>query len=163
MPVELPEDKNPYAGRSPFDILGVPPTASAAEIRDACAERKEEINYNPNYDDKTRLAKRKEVEEANNMVREAKRRVAIEVFVFDKGVGQNECREAAQTHKTLSFEFDTVLKGTDEIFPSSPDIRGAETLFRDVTFQRSVRLKTEGHQFEADPRAEALASISFDQ
>ena len=69
----------------------------------------------------------------------------------------------AEKHKTVVFDFDQVLHRVEDIVPTKPDVEGAKQKFKPVTFEHSVRLKTEGHRFALDPKQEALDAITFER
>jgi DnaJ-class molecular chaperone len=162
MSMTLPPEKNPYSGRTPFDVLGVSSTATAAEIRDAHEERIEETN-DAGYEDSVRLAKLRELKEAYTSLSEYKARVGVEIFFYDKTVGSEECQKTAQRLKSFSFDFNRILQRVEDIIPCSPEVQGAEKQFENVSLQQSTRLETEGHGFAIDPRTEALQSVTFER
>jgi len=158
--MKLPEDKNPYSARSPFDLLGVSPSATAVEIRNAMDERIDEI---AGLDDDVRLAKREEIKAAYRAVRNARARAEVEMFFYDSTVGEEDCRRSAEEYKTVSFEFGRILEHAEDILPTSPDVQGARERFTEVTFQRSVQIETEGDLLRIDLKEDALASIVFER
>lgn len=163
MAVRLPEEKNPYGGRTPFDVLGVPPTADARQIVVARDERLDDINnHHPPYADDERLELIKEVKEAYRAVGDARARAEVEMFFYDSSVGEEGCRRQAERHTDLAFDFSRILERAEDILPAEPDIQRATDDFRDVPLGSGLRLRTEGTSFERDPRREALDAIRFE-
>jgi len=160
MAVRLPEEENPYSQRTPFDVLGVSPSATARELREAQVEKLEEINY-ADYDDQTRIAKRDEINQAYSVLRDVRSRMSVVIFRFDRTVGQAESRSAAEKHKTLRFEFGRILQSTDKVFPVSPEL--AKPTYKRVVMKRSVRYRKNVVLTTVDPKTQALASITFDR
>ena len=160
MAVKLSEEENPYSRRTPFDVLGVSPSATARDLREAQVEKLEEINY-ADYDDQTRIAKRDEINEAYSVLRDVRSRMSVVIFRFDQTVGKAESRSAAEKHKTLKFEFGRILQGTDKVFPVSPEL--AKPTYKRVALKRSVRYRKDVVPTTVDPKAQALASITFDR
>ena len=163
MSVTLPDDKNPYSGRTPFDTLGVTPSATEEELRDAQNERLDDIDDEHFDDTDKRLALREEVKQAYEMVRTPESRIAVEMFFFDKSVGEEDCRREAQRHQSLSFDFNRVLERVEDIIPTTPNVQGARKQFRATRLEQSVQLATEEPAFAVDPKHEALASITFER
>lgn len=162
MPVTLPPTKNPYSGRTPFDILGVTPSATAREMTEARDERLEDIDFG-DHDDQERIQLKNEVNQAYDQIRNVRARVSLEIFFFDQAVGQEECRRSAEQHQAVTFDFDRVLKGVEAIMPTAPDVQGAGKQFRDVPLEQSVRLQSAGDEFAPDPTREALKTIAFER
>jgi len=163
MAVTLPDDKNPYTGRTPFDTLGVSPSASEVELRDARDEKLEEIDDEHFDDNEKRLALSNEVKQAYESVRSPEARMTVEMFFYDPSVGQEGCQQEAQNHQTLSFDFNRVLERVEDIIPDSPSVKAARKHFRPVHLEQSVLLATDVKEFAADPRQEALSSIVFER
>ena len=162
MAKRLDESKNPYGGRTPFEVLGVGVDAGPEQLRNAMEERLEEIDYEKASTEQ-KLAKRKEVEDAYDAVRDAKSRLAVEFFIYDGSVGQNECRQAAQQYQSVEFDYARVLRGAEEILPTSPELDESMAQARDFRLVESVRLAEPGERFRPDPKAEALKLITFER
>lgn len=160
MPVKLSEEQNPYSGRSPFDVLGVSPSATAREVQEAQAEKLEDIDY-AGHDDETRIAKRDEINRAYDILRNARSRAIVEMFVFDNSVGREEGKQAAEKHCKVTFEYSEILKGSNEILPSSPELTDIPQ--EPVEMTHCLRLKMGSEQMTVDPRTEAISSITFDR
>ena len=163
MPVKLPEERNPYSGRTPFDVLGVPLTADAREIVLARDEKLDDINnHQPPYADDERLELIKEVKEAYRAVGDARARAEVEMFFYDSTVGEEGCRRQAERHAELAFDFGRILERAEDILPAEPDMQRARDDFRGVPLDSGLRLRTDGTSFERDPRREALDAIRFE-
>jgi len=160
--VKLPDAKNPYSGRTAFDILGVPPTAGKRELNMARNEKLQELE-DAGHDDNRRIPLRKEIQDAYDAIRDPKLRVGVEIFFYDKTVGREECLSVAERQKKVTFDFGRILQRAEDIIPTHPEVQQAEKAFQPVTLQRSLRLQTEGHGFVIDPRAEAMDSIVFER
>jgi DnaJ-class molecular chaperone len=163
MAIKLPDDENPYSGQSPFEVLGVPRTASATEIRDAYEGRIEEIDDTYAGNDAVRLRRRAEVKAAYDALRDAKERAAVHLFFFDDTVGRAACREAGEKHKTLDYEFTRILQGAEDVLSTTPDVDDVTQQFREVVLQQSTRMKTEGSPFKSDLQADVRESIAFER
>lgn len=163
MAVTLPEETNPYSGRTPFDALGVSPSASEEELRDARDEKLEEIDDEYFDDTDKRVALSNEVKDAYEMVRSPEARMTIEMFFFDQSVGSEGCRREAEKHRSLSFDFGRVLESVEDILPTAPNVHAAQKQFKPVRLEQSMRMETQAAEFATDPKQEALDSISFER
>ena len=160
--VKLPEGKDPFAARSPFDVLGVPPSATGRDLNDAHSEKLDELNYE-DYPDEERIAKREEITRAYDAIRDARGRAGVKLFVFDPTAGQQQTRAEAERNKAVEFDFGRILKGSDAVFPVSPDVPDPRPLYRPAPLDRSARLRVAGDRAAPDPVAEAIDAIRFDQ
>jgi DnaJ-class molecular chaperone len=161
MPVKLPDDKNPYFGRTPFDILGVSPSATSRELLEARDEKLEEVDYQ-HADQGERILARQRITQAYDQLSDARSRVGVEMFVFDNTLGRQEAVREAEKHLADPPDVTGVLQNAEDVFPNSPSVGHAARQGREIVLERSIRLELEEHPFPVDPAEEALKSIKFE-
>ncbi len=160
MYVRLPEEKNPYSKMSPYDVLGVSPSATARELHAARLDKLEDINY-ADYDEKTRITRRNEVEQAYTTLRDVRSRVSVVMFMLDQTVGEEGSRQAAQKHKILEFDFSRILEHSDAMFPVAPKFTVPK--YNDIVLASSRHFEVESALMEIDHQDETLSSITFER
>jgi len=161
MTVIIGQDKSPYRERTPFDVLGIPRSATARQITDAYEERLDDINADVR-DDAERIARIAELDAANDELGEAKRRAVVELFIFDPTLGREECTRNAKKYEQLSFDFDRILERADDMLPSRPDVSDARGDFRPVSLEQALVADAEPYPFAQTPEEESLAALEWD-
>lgn len=122
--IKLPESANPYSGKTPYEYLGIPPTANGRAIRDAFSKREEEILFsNLAESEKNRL--RAESQEKRAQLSDLRSRVAIDIFLPDTELGLDDCRKQAAANEQLQFDFATVFKGSEQVQTPEPELPAA--------------------------------------
>jgi hypothetical protein len=161
MTTRLPEELNPYSEqKNPFYVLGVPPTATARELHAAHVERLADIDFGK-WDDATRIAKREEVNQAYNVLRDVRSRVGVLLFLLDERIGREEVRQMAEKHRNLTFDFGRILRCSDSVFPHKPEPLPASG--KSLTMKCCVQYTIDPASFASDHRAEALASLTLER
>lgn len=163
MPPKLPDEYNPYSDSSPFDVLGVSPSASGRDIVDARDDKLEDIEFDFKDDPEERLNEAKKVKAAYDVISDPRSRFGLEMFRFDPSVGQSDCREAADRRVGTEIDVSGVFEDAEDIFRDDPIVGQPKKQFRKVKFEHSVRLETAKHPFEVNPAGEAMQSIRFDR
>lgn len=100
---------NPYAEQSPYEILGVSPQATAAEIRDRHTELKRQIQESG--DSPGERAKRiKDIQDAYDKLRVAGQRVRVDFTILSSDIGLKQCETAAQSVATPNTNVEGLVK-----------------------------------------------------
>jgi len=100
---------NPYGEPSPYDILGVKPDASAAEVRDRYNALQRE-NQESGAAVGERSKRKTELEEAYNRLRVSGQRVKVDFAILDPGIGLKQCELIAQTVATPTTTVEGLVK-----------------------------------------------------
>lgn len=159
----IPEEKSPYSDTSPYKVLGVPATASARELRDARDRRFKEADreFQGEKDQKTRLQRRKAIEDAYAAVRRGKERLSLQVFVLDPSVGKKECSTLAAKHREMSFDYSRVLGHSEQLFRTQPFLPKVDLAAEPAGLKKSLRMCEDNERMAVDPAAAALSEITF--
>lgn len=161
MAIRLPEDKNPYSDATPFEILGVSPSASTREILEVRDEKLEDLDYS--FEGEQRIIERQKIMAAYDQLSDSRSRVSVEMFFFDSMVGHKEVTDAASEHTKATPDVGAVLECDENLFLTSPAVDHAASQSRKVRLKRSIQLEAKQHPFPIEPTREALESISFEQ
>lgn len=163
MGVKLPAGKNPYSEDSPFSILGVDHTATSEKLRQIYDDLLEDVNYREFPDEASRLEERKKIKDAYEAVKKPADRAKLSMLIFDSTVGKAQCRILAENRQTVTFDYNRILEGTDEIVPGSPDLKDVDRFYREPSLSLSTRVKTEGHDLTSDAEKEMMKFITFER
>jgi len=106
---ELPREIDPYRQDTPYDILGVKPTASAVEVRNRQTRLKRDIQES-GLPAGERAKQLKELDEAYSQVRVAASRVQVDFFVVDNEVGIGQCRKIAESVGKPETDVDDLIR-----------------------------------------------------
>ena len=106
---QLPEDVDPYNGESPYDILGVKPSATAKEIKNTYARTKRDIQES-GLTPSERAQKLQIIEEAYNQLRVAANRVQVDFFTVDNEIGHRQCRAVAEAFQKPDTDVGDLIK-----------------------------------------------------
>ena len=156
----LPAEKNPYSGTTPFEVLGVSPSATSRDILRARDEKLEEIDYA--FQSEQRIVERTKLMDAYESLSDARTRLAVEFFFFDSTVGQKEVQEASEKLLTTKIDVGGVLQGAKDILPSTPYVGHAKTSGRSIRCRGSLKLNEASVPFSADRAAELQEAITFE-
>jgi curved DNA-binding protein CbpA len=105
----MSDDLDRYQRQSAYDLLGVPPGASAKEIRD----RRNTLKYDlkeATMDASERAKQMQRIEEAYDQVSKAELRLKIDFFLLDPRVFLKQCETIAQDLTKPKTEVDGVIK-----------------------------------------------------
>lgn len=161
MSILLPDKDNPFASKTPFDILGIDRSADAKKLRQALQEKIEDARMDT-HDDDARLRKQEEIKWAYDQLRNPRSRVVLEVFSFDPRAGDQECRRRAEQLRKVDFDYNRVFKGYHELLPCNPEVDASRLQKHDPVLNKSLALRSSETQGALSPREEYQAAIRFE-
>jgi hypothetical protein len=162
MRVRIPEERNPFGRRRPFDVLGVDPAASFADVRGAYEELVAQVD-SAGLQESERTARLAELEAAYEVLREPRSRALVEMSRIDDELGLEACREAARAHADTSLDCDAVLEREEGLPPAEPELSLPEGPSRAASLATRMRLKTEGARFVPDLMRDVIESVTFER
>ena len=163
MSIKIPDAKNPYAGATPFDVLGVSPSDPINKIKKTREKLLKKIKREFGSDIETYQAKKKELDDAWDMLRTAKDRFCVEIFFFDARIGEEECRKQAQRHKDFDFDYDRILHQSGDIFRSRPYLGSTSTSESPLTLGVSLEVRHRAPDDANDLEARSKLFVAFEQ
>lgn len=106
---EILEGLDWYEQPTPYDVLGVPPEAGAAQVRDAYNGLQRDLQETGAAS--SERAKQKErLDTAYNLLRVAGSRMRIDFFLLDPQLGQKQCEAQAKTLAKPNTDIQGVIK-----------------------------------------------------
>jgi len=157
---QLPSDRNPYSGTTPFEVLGVSPSATSRDILRARDEKLEDIDYT--FQGEQRILERAKLMAAYEQLSDARTRLAVEFFSFDSTVGQKEVHDTSEQLLAAKIDVGGVLQSAEDVLPSTPYVAHAATSGRGVRFRTSLNLETAKTPFPKTTTADVQSVIAFE-
>jgi curved DNA-binding protein CbpA len=106
---ELADELDPYRCETPYDVLGVPPEASAVEIRNKYNSLKRDLQES-GLDAREHGQKKERIEAAYNQLRTPAQRVRIDFKFLDRSLGSRQCEAIAKTLEKPNTDVGKLIK-----------------------------------------------------
>ncbi len=100
---------DPYSQPSPYDVLGVKPDATAAEIRDR-KTKLDRDNQESGASASERAKRKQELDAAYDQLRVAEKRVRVDFWLLDPRIGQKQCERLAENLATPNTDVEGLIK-----------------------------------------------------